>query len=64
MFCKAFTSTRFVHASDKGNSTHRKLDEKTGIFTFIGIGRKEDPTKKDLSIQAYVSPELYETPRF
>lgn len=43
--------------------THRKLDEKTGIFTFIGIGRKEDPSKKDLSVQVYVSPELYQTPR-
>lgn len=45
------------------DSTHRKLTEKTGIFTFIGIGRKEDPKKKDLSIQVYVSPELYENPR-
>lgn len=43
--------------------THRKLEEKTGIFTFIGIGRKEDPTKKDLSIQVYVTPELYVNPR-
>jgi hypothetical protein len=45
------------------DSTHRPLTEKTGIFTFIGIGRKEDPRKKDLSIQVYVSPELYENPR-
>lgn len=45
-------------------STHRKLEEKTGIFTFIGIGRKEDPTKKDLSIQVYVTPELYQNPRY
>ncbi|KAF2202639.1 aromatic prenyltransferase [Delitschia confertaspora ATCC 74209] len=43
--------------------THRKLEEKPGILTFIGIGRKEDPTKKDLSLQCYVSPELYENPR-
>jgi hypothetical protein len=46
------------------NSTHRKLEEKTGIFTFIGIGRKEDPAKKQLSIQVYVSPELYANPRY
>ena len=45
------------------NSTHRQLTEKTGIFTFIGIGRKEDAKKKDLSIQIYVSPELYENTR-
>ncbi|KAH9210396.1 aromatic prenyltransferase [Leptodontidium sp. 2 PMI_412] len=44
--------------------THRKLEQKTGIFTFIGIGRKDDPTKKDLSIQVYLTPELYETPRY
>ncbi|KAL9080012.1 MAG: hypothetical protein Q9157_001157 [Trypethelium eluteriae] len=43
---------------------HRPLGKKTGIFTFIGIGRKEDPTSKDLSIQVYVTPELYETPRY
>ncbi|KAL9082307.1 MAG: hypothetical protein Q9165_008919 [Trypethelium subeluteriae] len=43
--------------------THRKLEEKTGIFTFIGLGRKEGPSKKELSLQAYVSPELYENPR-
>ena len=48
----------------KYNSIHRKLDEKTGIFTFIAIGRKEDSNKKDLSIQVYVSPELYENPRY
>lgn len=46
------------------DSSHRRLEEKTGIFTFIGIGRKEDPTKKDLSIQVYLTPELYETPRY
>jgi DMATS type aromatic prenyltransferase len=43
-------------------SSHRRLDEKPGIFTFIGIGRKEGST--DLSVQAYVTPELYETPRY
>ncbi|PGG97988.1 hypothetical protein AJ80_09610 [Polytolypa hystricis UAMH7299] len=43
--------------------THRDFAEKTGIFTFIGIGRKEDPTNKDLSIQVYVTPELYINPR-
>lgn len=36
--------------SNKRNSTHQKLDEKTEIFTFTDIGRKEDPTKKNLSI--------------
>lgn len=46
------------------NSTHRKLEEKTGIFTFIGIGKKGDPTKTDLSIQVYLSPELYDIPRY
>lgn len=30
----------------------------------MGIGRKEDPTKRDLSLQFYVTPELYTTPRF
>jgi hypothetical protein len=43
------------------NSTHRKLADAAGIFT--GIGRKEDPTKKDLGIQVYLTPELYENPR-
>lgn len=47
----------------KHDSTHRDLKTKTGIFTFIGIGRKEDPTKKELSIQVYMTPELYLTPR-
>ena len=44
------------------NSTYRRLDEKPGIFTFIGIGRKEGSA--DLSLQVYVTPELYETPRY
>ncbi|RYP62758.1 hypothetical protein DL770_009539 [Monosporascus sp. CRB-9-2] len=43
--------------------THRRLDEKPGIFTFIGIGRKEGFDKEGLSLQVYVTPELYETPR-
>ncbi|KUI73675.1 4-O-dimethylallyl-L-tyrosine synthase [Cytospora mali] len=42
--------------------THRRLDEKPGIITFIGIGRKENSS--DLSLQIYVTPELYETPRY
>ncbi|KAI9162715.1 aromatic prenyltransferase [Paramyrothecium foliicola] len=41
---------------------HRPLCEKAGIFTFIGLARK-DPKKPDLSIQTYLCPELYETPR-
>ncbi|KAI1308335.1 aromatic prenyltransferase [Xylaria venustula] len=41
--------------------THRKLIEKPGIFTFIGLARK-DPTG-ELSIQTYLCPELYESPR-
>ncbi|KAJ6783323.1 hypothetical protein PWT90_02558 [Aphanocladium album] len=44
--------------------THRRLSERTGICSFMGIGRKEDPTKRDLSLQFYVTPELYTTPRF
>ncbi|ORY54717.1 uncharacterized protein BCR38DRAFT_509089 [Pseudomassariella vexata] len=32
--------------------THRDLNGKTGIFTFLGIGRKEDPVSKDLGLQA------------
>ncbi|RYP59318.1 hypothetical protein DL769_008582 [Monosporascus sp. CRB-8-3] len=44
--------------------THRRLDEKPGIFTFIGIGRKEGSGAESLSLQIYVTPELYETPRF
>ena len=44
-------------------STHRTLDAETGIFTFIGIGRKEDANKKGLSMQVYMTPELYKTPR-
>ncbi|KAI1161005.1 aromatic prenyltransferase [Nemania serpens] len=42
---------------------HRSLEEKTGLFTFISVGRKEDPTKKDLSMQIYLTPELYAHPR-
>ncbi|OAG11210.1 aromatic prenyltransferase [Paraphaeosphaeria sporulosa] len=43
--------------------THRNLSDDTGIFTFLGIGRKEDPSKKDLSMQCYVTGELYRNPR-
>ncbi|KAE8373925.1 aromatic prenyltransferase [Aspergillus bertholletiae] len=43
--------------------THRNLSDKKGIFTFLGIGRKEDPTKQQLSMQVYVTGELYATPR-
>ncbi|KAE8367014.1 hypothetical protein BDV27DRAFT_82297 [Aspergillus caelatus] len=43
--------------------THRNLSDTKGIFTFLGIGRKEDPTKKELSMQVYVTGELYTTPR-
>jgi DMATS type aromatic prenyltransferase len=42
--------------------THRGLDEKAGIFTFIGLARK-NPTKPDLSIQTYLCPELYHSSR-
>lgn len=63
MSCKCFPSPEFVCASNKRNSTHRRLNEEKGIFTFIGIGRKEDPTKKCLGMQVYMTPELYKTPR-
>ncbi|KAI0971262.1 aromatic prenyltransferase [Xylaria arbuscula] len=43
--------------------SHRRPEEKTGLFTFISVGRKEDPTKKDLSMQIYLTPELYSYPR-
>jgi hypothetical protein len=43
--------------------THQGLHEKKGSFTFLGLGRKEDPTKKELSMQIYVTGELYSTPR-
>lgn len=41
---------------------HRGLNEKAGIFTFIGLARR-DSAKRDLSIQVYMCPELYESPR-
>ena len=63
MFCNCFPSVELVCASNKGNSTHRKLNEENGIFTFIGNGRKEDPTKKYLGMQVYMTPELYKIPR-
>ncbi|KAJ5749140.1 uncharacterized protein N7511_010836 [Penicillium nucicola] len=56
--------TKSMEDQVKSVFTHRKLEEKAGIFTFIGIGRKEDPTKKDLSIQVYMTPELYRDPRY
>ncbi|KAG6015446.1 hypothetical protein E4U43_005292 [Claviceps pusilla] len=43
--------------------THRTLDEKKGLFNFICVGRKKDPTKKELGVQYYLGPELYATPR-
>ncbi|KAK7737389.1 hypothetical protein SLS53_006694 [Cytospora paraplurivora] len=41
---------------------HRTLDANAGIFTFIGLARK-DLSKRDLSIQTYMCPELYSSPR-
>ncbi|KAI1172936.1 aromatic prenyltransferase [Nemania sp. FL0916] len=41
---------------------HREMSEKPGIFTFIGLARKS-PLHKGLSIQTYLCPELYESPR-
>ncbi|KAL4744591.1 tryptophan dimethylallyltransferase-domain-containing protein [Aspergillus terricola var. indicus] len=38
--------------------THRRLNDKTGIYTFLGLGRKEDHSKKGLSMQIYVTGEL------
>jgi hypothetical protein len=43
-------------------STHRNLDDNIGLFSFVSWGRKEDPTKKDLSMQTYLTPELYSNP--
>jgi DMATS type aromatic prenyltransferase len=42
--------------------THRALSEKPGIFTFMGLARK-DPATRELSIQTYMCPELYESPK-
>ncbi|KIW87577.1 uncharacterized protein Z519_11902 [Cladophialophora bantiana CBS 173.52] len=53
-----------VEKQVKSSFTHRALDERTGIFTFIGIGPKGDPTQSQLTIQAYVTPELYIQPRY
>lgn len=50
--------------ADIFDSTYRSLDEKPGIFTFIGFGRKEGLDDRALSLQVYVTPELYENPRF
>lgn len=52
------------HLADIADSKYRNLDEKPGIFTFIGIGRKEGIDDRALSLQVYVTPELYENPRF
>lgn len=41
---------------------HRDLTEKAGIFTFVALARK-DPAKRDMSIQMYMCPELYDSPR-
>ncbi|KAG6035343.1 hypothetical protein E4U41_006110 [Claviceps citrina] len=54
---------RSIESQLRSIFTHRSLDEKTGLFTFISVGRKEDPTKKDLSMQIYLAPELYASPR-
>ncbi|KAG5914173.1 hypothetical protein E4U42_000654 [Claviceps africana] len=53
---------RSIEEQLKSVFTHRSLEEKTGLFTFISVGRKEDP-KKDLSLQLYLAPELYASPR-
>lgn len=52
-----------AHLTDMSDSTYRSLDEKPGIFTFIGFGRKEGLDDRALSLQVYVTPELYENPR-
>lgn len=46
-----------------GNSPHRKLEDKNGIFTFVTFGRKEGGSKMGSSLGIYMTPELYETPR-
>ncbi|KAK2734607.1 hypothetical protein FQN55_002586 [Onygenales sp. PD_40] len=43
--------------------THRNLAEKTGLFTFVGLGRKEGPDNNELSMQLYLCSELYENSR-
>ncbi|KAM7185247.1 Aromatic prenyltransferase [Naviculisporaceae sp. PSN 640] len=44
--------------------THRRLEEKNGIFTFVAFGQKEDGGKTQTSLSVYVTPELYENPQF
>ncbi|KAM7211365.1 Aromatic prenyltransferase [Rhypophila decipiens] len=57
--------------------SHRQLEEKNGIFTFVAFGRKEDggvvgseqvgesgKKKVQTSLSVYMTPELYENPRF
>jgi DMATS type aromatic prenyltransferase len=46
------------------HSDYRRLDEKPGIFTFLGVGRKESDDDSGMTLQVYVTPELYENPRF
>ncbi|KFX88097.1 hypothetical protein V490_07851 [Pseudogymnoascus sp. VKM F-3557] len=41
---------------------YRELAEKSGTFLFIGLARK-NPCSESLSIQTYLCPELYATPR-
>ncbi len=40
-------------------STHRKLEDSPGIFTFITLSLK-DPNKKKLSMEMYLNPELFQ----
>ncbi len=40
-------------------STHRKLEDSPGIFTFITLSLK-DPNKKKLSLEVYMNPELFQ----
>ncbi|KAK2608292.1 hypothetical protein N8I77_006910 [Diaporthe amygdali] len=54
---------RTMEERTRNTFTYRNLDEKPGIFTFIGIGRKEGIDDRALSLQVYVTPELYENPR-
>jgi hypothetical protein len=48
---------QFPNGTNTWTSTHRSLEDRTGIFTFVGIGRKE--TTPSLSIQTYLTSELY-----
>lgn len=44
-------------------SPYRNVDDKKGYMSFISIGRKEDPTDKAMSMQIYLTPDLYSDPR-